>query len=152
MGSRYDIQDQVMRAQAITVDAVSAYAIDLGEAGVDKTVNVPMCYEIIPRNDAGGDVVATSYKFTAIEDTAGDLATSVTELASVTVAGSDIENGKRIILPLPKGCMAKRYQGISVDVTGGTNPTCTFDAFLVPMHEVEYKKASPARPSSSYPA
>ena len=147
-----DVNDQVMLAQVVTATAVSARAIDLGAAGVDKSVNVPMCYEIIPRVDAGGTAVATSYKFDAIEDTAGTLAAAPVVLSSVTVLGSAIKNGTRIILPLPKGCMAKQYQGISVTVTGGTAPTCTFDAHLVPMHEVEYKKASPARPAASYPA
>jgi hypothetical protein len=152
MSSRLDVNDQPMSAQVITVDAVSEDSIDLGEAGIDKTVNTPMCYMIVPRNDAGGVAVATSYKFSAIEDTAANLATAVSVLSSVTVAGSAVKNGVPIILPLPKGSMTKRYQGIDVDVTGGTSPTVTLDAWLVPMAEVESTKAYPARPSGSYPA
>ncbi len=68
----------------------------------------------------------------------------------MTVAGSAIKNGVPIVVPLPKGCMTKRYQGLDVDVTGGTNPTVTLDAYLVPMAEVEATKASPARPTASY--
>jgi hypothetical protein len=151
MGSRLDVNDQVMTDQVVTVDVVSEACIDLGAAGIDKTVNTPMCYMIVPKTDAGGDVVATSYKFSAVEDTVATLG-SATAVSSITVTGSDIVNGKAIILPLPKGCMTKRYQGIDIDVTGGTNPTVTLDAFLVPMAEVELTKAYPARPSGSYPA
>lgn len=151
MSSRLDINDQVMIDQVVTVDVVSDKCINLGEAGIDKTVNTAMCYMIVPKVDAGGDVVATSYKFDAVEDTVATLG-SATVLSSVTVAGSLIKNGEPIVLPLPKGSMTKKYQGMSIDVTGGTNPTCTFDAFLVPMHEVESKKSYPARPAASYPA
>jgi hypothetical protein len=151
MSTMYDKNDQVMIDQVVTVDVVSDKCIDLGAAGVDRTVNTPMCYMIIPKTDAGGDVVATSYKFSAIEDDAATLGSPVV-LSSVTVTGSVIKNGTPIVLPLPKACMALRYQGIDVDVTGGTNPTCTFDAFLVPMEQVQVTKASPARPTASYPA
>lgn len=151
MSSRHDKNDMVMIDQVVTVDVVSDKCVDLGAAGVDKTVNTPMCYEIIPKVDAGGDVVATSYKFSAIEDDAATLATPLV-LSSITVAGSVIKNGVPIVLPLPKGCMTLRYQGIDVDVTGGTNPTVTFDAYLVPMDGVQATKASPARPTGSYPA
>jgi hypothetical protein len=151
MSQRLDVNDQVMIDQVVTVDVVSDKCINLGAAGVDKTVNTPMCYMIVPKADAAGDVVATSYKFDAVEDTVATLG-SATVLSSVTVAGSLIKNGEPIVLPLPKGCMTKQYQGMSIDVTGGTNPTATFDAFLVPMAEVESKKSYPARPSGSYPA
>lgn len=151
MSSRFDKNDQVMIDQVVTVDVVSDKCIDLGAAGVDRTVNTPMCYLIIPKVDAGGDVVATSYKFSAIEDDAATLGSPLV-LSSVTVAGSVIKNGTAIVLPLPKACMTLRYQGIDIDVTGGTNPTVTFDAFLCPMAEVEATKASPARPTGSYPA
>ncbi len=152
MSSRFDVNDQVMVDQTVTVDVQSLKSIDLGAAGVDKTVNTPMCYLIMPKNDAGGDVVATSYKFSAIEDTAADLATAVSVLSSVTVTGASIKNGVPIVVPLPKGSMAKRYQGLDIDVTGGTNPTVKFDAWLCPMAEVESLKSYPARPSGSYPA
>ena len=151
MSQRLDVNDQVMIDQVVTVDVVSDKCIDLGAAGIDKTVNTPMCYMIIPKTDAAGDVVATSYKFSAVEDTVATLG-SASAVSSVTVAGSTIVNGTPIILPLPKGCMTKRYQGIDVDVTGGTNPTVTLDAFLVPMAEVQSTKAYPPRPSGSYPA
>jgi hypothetical protein len=152
MSSRFDVNDQVASDQVITVDAQSEHSINLGAAGIDKTVNRPMCYLIIPKGDAAGDVVATSYKFSAIEDTNANLATAVSVLSSVTVAGSAIKNGQPITVPLPKGSMTKQYQGLDIDVTGGTNPTLTIDAFLVPMDEVEATKAYPARPSGSYPA
>ena len=151
MSSRFDKNDQVMIDQVVTVDVVSDKCIDLGAAGVDKTVNTPMCYLIVPKTDAGGDVVATSYKFSAIEDDVATLG-SPSVLSSLTVTGSTIKNGTPIVLPLPKASMTLRYQGIDVDVTGGTNPTCTFDAYLVPLAEVEVTKASPARPTGSYPA
>lgn len=151
--TRFDSKDMVMSDQVVTATAVSEDSKDLGAANIDLSVNRQMGYEIIPKNDPGGDVDATSLLFEAIQADDDALTSNVEVIGStgaITTASGLLDKGKVVALPIRKGAMTKRYQGVKVTVTGGTNPTQTFDAFFGPIDEISSFKPV-ARPSNQVP-
>lgn len=131
--SRFDHLNQVMIAQVLTATAVSAHSI-LKTAGVNLNIGTKMAFMVIPTASAGGDVVATSYRFDFIQSTVTGL-TSPDILGSVTVLGSALKVGVPVEVPLALAT-TKAHLGLNVTVTGGTNPTVTLDAYLVPASEI----------------
>jgi hypothetical protein len=69
------------------------------------------------------------------------------DLSSPTVLGSvsgltSAPVGKVIEVPIPQGVMTKKYIGLQVTL-GGTTPTITLDAYLVPQDEIAKYKSFP---------
>lgn len=151
--TRFDAQNFVMSDQVVTATAVSEDSYDLTAANIDLSVNRRLGYEIIPKNDPGGDVDATSLTFEAIQADDAALTSNVEVIGStgaITTASGKLDKGQVVALDIRKGAMTKRYQGVKVTVTGGTNPTQTFDAHLCPVDEIgSYKPVS--RPTGQVP-
>lgn len=152
--TRHDKQDQVMSSQVITATAVSEDSKDMTAADIDLSVNREMGYEILPENDPGGTVDATSLTFEAIQADDAALTSNVEVIGStgaITTASGKLDKGKIVSLGIRKGAMTKQYQGVRVTVTGGTSPTQTFSAFFGPVDEQASFKPV-ARPSGQAPS
>lgn len=119
----------VSDAQAVTADAFgSNTTIDLGAAGIDIAAGEPLAYLItvdVAADAADGD---ETYVFEAHESANSNMSSS-DQLVAKTVARASLTAGTKIILDLP--ATNKRYQNLYYNV-GGTTPTITVTAFLVP--------------------
>lgn len=118
----------VSDAQAVTADAFGSNAtIDLGAAGIDIAAGEPLAYVITVDVAAASDANGT-FVFEAHESANSNMGSS-DQLVAKTVAQASLIAGTKIILDLP--ATNKRYQNLYYNV-GGTNPTITCTAFLVP--------------------
>lgn len=119
----------VSNAQAVTADAFGSNAtIDLGAAGIDIAAGEPMAYLItvdVAADSTNGD---ETYVFEAHESANSNMSSS-DQLVAKTIAAASLTAGSKHILDLP--ATNKRYQNLYYNV-GGTTPTITVTAFLVP--------------------
>lgn len=129
-------------AQALTASAVSTFSLDMGN--------------ITPKNDPGAgepmaavftiDVAADfttgneTYQFNFVQDTAADLATALDVLMSRIITAANLTAGSIHSIPIPPGAVTKRYIGASYTL-GGTTPTVTVTAMVMPLAMVDKYKA-----------
>lgn len=124
-----------MSAQVVTTTAVSSDSYKKGAAAIDISIGRKMAFAVIPDGDAGGTAVATSYLFEAIQADDAALTSNVEALGSVSVVGTEVLDGKVIEVPIAKAT-DKQYLGVRVTPTGGTSPSVTLNAYLVPADEI----------------
>lgn len=117
----------VSDAQAVTADAFGSNAtIDLGAAGIDIAAGEPLAYLITV--DVAADTGDETYAFEAHESANSNMSSS-DQLVAKTIAAASLTAGSKHIIDLP--ATNKRYQNLYYNV-GGTTPTITVTAFLVP--------------------
>lgn len=138
MGSRYDVQNQLSSAQAITTGSpVSTNSYKLGNATMDPSIGRPMGILVKPTVAAAGSVNATSYEFQAIATTDDALTAGIVVLGSTgPMTAAQMTVDAEILVPIRPGSITHRYIGLRTVVVGGTLPTLTIDAFYVPADEV----------------
>lgn len=131
----------VSDAQAVTADAVSTNTIDLGASSPAREIGSGEPMGFLLTVDVAGDFTTgdETYSFQVISSTAAAL-TSPTVLAVRTLTAAQLAAGAIFFLPLPAGTPSQRYLGVNYDV-GGTSPTLTVTAALVPAKFVDMFKA-----------
>ena len=124
-------------AQAVTVDAATTNYIDLGIARNlfdGKTMAVVMTVDVSADHTTGDE----TYSF-QIQTDDNTSFSSATALVTQTIAFSGLTAGTRVIFPVPVGQLVERYLRMFYD-TGGTTPTITVTAFLMPLDMVQKDK------------
>ncbi len=132
-----DAQNLFSDAQAITADAASTNVIDLTLAGRDIARGEPMCIVINVDVAADGTTTDETYTFIARNSAAAAL-TSPVDVGQLTVGYATLVAGYQIVIPLAP--LALRYIGLYYDV-GGTTPTITCTAHLMPLNMIQNWKA-----------
>lgn len=146
-----DAQCQLSSAQAITVDAVSTNAYDLGAvptgtangAAPDPSIGEPMGIVVAVTVAADSTTADETYAFEAIQSTvtaltSPDVLVRVPFTAAQAAAGA-LAAGTIVVIPLPSGSVTKRFIGLNYDV-GGTTPTITCSAWVAPLSMIQKQR------------
>lgn len=133
-GSILDAQTLLSDAQAITATALSTNVFDQGLAGNQLSSGEPMCIQITVDVAAKLSAGNETYQFQIVQSANNDLSAADVLLETVTafVTKAVLVKGYRLILPIPPALMNKRYLGLNY-VTGGTGPTITVTAEIIPL-------------------
>jgi mRNA-degrading endonuclease toxin of MazEF toxin-antitoxin module len=138
---RFDIQNQFSVNQAFTATAVSTNAYDTQTAAADPTIGERLAVVVYPKVAAAG---GATYALQAIQADDAALTTNVEVLGQLTgVADASLVKGREIEIPIPQGVKTRRYLGFKVVMTGGTTPTVTLDAYLMPQSNLAKDKRFP---------
>lgn len=127
-------------AQAITVDAVSTNTIDLGNPTVKNRIGTGEPLVVAVQVDVAADITTgdETYAIEVISSASANLS-SPTVIGRYVLTAAQLAIGKKFALPIPSGMPTQRYLGLNYD-TGGTTPTATITASVMPanMAEAEY--------------
>jgi hypothetical protein len=137
---RFDVENQLCAAQAFTGAAtVSESAFDMQDADRDMFIGRRMALFCAVTTAAGSGSTHTMEVITA---TNSALTSSVTALASKSIAAATLVAGYVFELPIPQGVSVQRYLGFRNTSTGGTT-TVSLDVYLMPQDEIDYYKSFP---------
>lgn len=130
----------VSDAQAVTVDAVSTNTIDLGTSSPAREIGSGEPMSMLVTVDVAADFTTgdETYAFELIQSANANLS-SPTVLNRRVLTAAQLALGAIFAVPLPPGTPSARYLGMNYD-TGGTTPTLTITAALVPTRFVDMIK------------
>lgn len=134
-----DKQNQFCDAQAVTADATATNVIDLKASSSQLGTGEPMA--VVINVDVAADATTgdETYEFEVHTDDNAALSSS-TQVAAVAPAAAALTAGSQHVIPLPPGVNFERYLGLKFDV-GGTTPTITVTAHLMPMNMIQNYKS-----------
>lgn len=133
-----DAHNMLSDAQAVTADATSANVIDLSQGknlGDGEPMAILLCVDVAADATTGDE----TYEFEVHTDDNAAMSSS-TELVAKTIAAAALTAGSKHVIPIPPGAVFERYLALKYDV-GGTTPTITASAYLVPMANIDKFKA-----------
>ncbi len=146
-----DAQTQVWSSAALSVDAVSTNAYDLGPDAVanatrrDPSIGEPLCAVLTVGVAAKVSGTTETYEFQVIQADDSALTSNVEILAkypfTTAQATALLIVGAIIVLPVPPHSVTKRYLGLQFD--GANTPTITVSAFFTAMKMVQAQRAYP---------
>jgi hypothetical protein len=128
----------VSDAQAVTADAVSTNTIDLGNPTIKNRIGSgePMAFLVtvdVAMDFTTGD---EAYSFEVIQSANANLSSPDIIAVRTVLNAAERAAGARFVIPIPPGMPQKRYLGLNYNV-GGTTPTGTFTASLMPQSMAE---------------
>lgn len=119
-------------AQALTATADSTNVVDLGadrDIGMGEPVAVVITVGVAADITTGDE----TYQF-QVETDSVEALSSATVIADQTVAAANLTAGDKVVLPI--GHANERYLQV-VYTLGGTTPSVTVDAQLMPMSQID---------------
>lgn len=126
-----DAQHLFSDAQAVTTTAVSTNVIDLGgdhNVGIGEPMAVVVCVDVaLDDSDADETYVITLQT--------GSTATPTTVIATKTATRGDAA-GTKYVLGVPADTSGERYLRLNF-THGGTSPSATYTAFLIPQNMIQ---------------
>lgn len=131
-----DAQNRFSNAQAITATALSTNSIDLDVVGRNLGAGEPMC--VLVNADAALEGTTNDETYVISLETDDNAAmSSATTIVSVSTPAAlqDDPIGSRYMLFIPPGTVFERYIAVRYTL-GGTTPTATFTAYLMPLKAV----------------
>lgn len=139
---------QLSSAQALTVDAASEDYMDLTNAR-DFGIGEPLALVINVKVAAGGTTPTMQVNVEVDDNTSFSSATVIA--ASKALAAADMALGAQIVIPIPPITLfvksdpaAAEYQYLRANYDmGGTNPTVTVDATVMPLKMVQGYRSYP---------
>jgi len=119
-------------AQALTATADSTNVVDLG---VDRDIGIGEAMAVVITVGVAADITTgnETYQF-QVETDSVEALSSATVIADQTVAAASLTAGDKVVLPI--GFSNERYLQV-VYTLGGTTPTVTVDAQLMPLAQVD---------------
>jgi hypothetical protein len=119
-------------AQALTATADSTNVVDLG---VDRDIGIGEAMAVVITVGVAADITTgdETYQF-QVETDSVEALSSATVIADQTVAAANLTAGDKVVLPI--GFSNERYLQV-VYTLGGTTPTVTVDAQLMPLAQVD---------------
>ena len=133
-----DAQHRFSDAQAVTADAGSTNIIDLGVAR-NLFDGEPLAVVLTVDVAADGTTTDETYEFQIEADDNASFS-SATDLVVQSIGYAALTAGSKHILPIPVGAAVERYLRVYYNV-GGTSPTITVTADLLPLSMVDKYKA-----------
>lgn len=128
-----DVQNRYSADQALTATAVSTDIIDHGS---DSNVGIgcPMIVMLVVEVALDGTTADETY-VAALQSDDNSSFSSATEVSSVTMA-RDAVAGTKYFLAVPPSSSMEQYSRINYTL-GGTTPTGTISAYLLPQEAVQ---------------
>lgn len=119
-------------AQALTATADSTNVVDLG---VDRDIGMGEPVAVVITVGVAADITTgdETYQF-QVETDSVEALSSATVIADQTVAAANLTAGDKVVLPI--GHANERYLQV-VYTLGGTTPSVTVDAQLMPMSQID---------------
>lgn len=133
----FDAQNQFSAAQALTATAVSTNVIDLGSArnlGKGEPMAVVFCAIVAADFTTGDETYQFDIQSGATVTPTKVIARRIPVVTASNVT-SDLGLGKIVVVPLPFDSV-DRFLRINYTL-GGTTPTLTVTAFLMPMSMIQ---------------
>ena len=132
---------QLADGQAFTATAYTTNTIDLGDVTPKREVGNGEPMALVFSVGVAADITTgdETYEFQLVQSANANLSSHDVMLSRV-VAAALLTVGAKIVIPIAKGSITKRYLGGRM-VLGGTTPTITVDADVVPLSMVEEYKA-----------
>lgn len=127
-------------AQAVTADAASTNLVDLGVAR-NLFDGEPMAVVLQIDVAADGTTTDETYEF-QIETDDNASFSSATDLIAHSIGYASLTVNSLHVLPIPVGAAVERYIRVYYNV-GGTSPSVTVTAFLMPLSMVAKRKIYP---------
>lgn len=120
-------------SQALTATAASTNVIDLANdsnIGIGEPMAVVVTVEVAADNTTGDE----TYSVALQTDDNGSFSSASTLLTRSIAAGAAA--GSKIVIPVPADTGAERYLRLNYTL-GGTTPSVTVSAFLIPQNMVQ---------------
>lgn len=139
-----DSQNVFSSAQAITASGASTNLIDLG---ADNNLGIGEAMAVVITVDTAADGTTTdeTYKFGVQADDNSSFSSPAT-VVERTIGYAALTAGSKHVIPIPPDTSMERYVRLYATL-GGTTPSITFSAHLMPMsmlqNEVVYPKNYP---------
>lgn len=132
-----DALNALSNSQALTVTAASTDTIDLG---VERQLGSgePMAVMVTVGVAMGGTSPTLQVNVQSDDNTGFSSAAVVAASASF----SSLPAGSKIVIPIPPNTNTERYLRLNYTL-GGTSPTVTVSAHLIPLSHVESYRAYP---------
>lgn len=133
----HDIQNQLMVKEAVaTAVVVSTDVYDFVKAGTDQSIGRMLAALFVPTIAATG---GATYTLEVIQSTVAGM-TSPDVIATRVATAAELKVDALISLPIPQGSISKEFIAFRVTPVGGTTPTVTLSAYLVPLDEIPVNK------------
>lgn len=126
-----DAQHLFSDAQALTATAASTNLIDLG---ADRNIGVGEPMAVVITCDVAMAGTSPTFIATVQADDNSSFSSAATVIACPQK--SAIAAGEQIVIPLPSDSMVERYMRVNYTL-GGTSPTVTVTAHLMPMSMIQ---------------
>lgn len=126
-----DAQHLFSDAQAVTSTAVSTNVIDLGG---DHNVGIGEPMAVVITLDVGTDFTTGDETYVVTLQT-GSSITPTTVIASKEIVGLQAA-GTKFVMGVPADTSGERYLRLNF-THGGTSPTATYTAFLIPQNMIQ---------------
>lgn len=125
-----DKLDKLSDNQALTATAISGNVIDLGAAGSGLTDGEELELIIVVKTAADATTGDETYAFSCDTSAVVGL-TTPTQLGYRAIPRALLTAGSKHHIPLAKGVAMLRYLGVNYTL-GGTTPSVTVDAYILP--------------------
>ena len=127
-------------AQALTATAPSENTMDMGnvtpknEVGTGEPLALVIGVDVAADHTTGNE----TYQFQLVQSANADLSSPDVLLQTDTtfIAATTLVAGYQLVIPVPPGLITKRYLGAQYTL-GGTTPTITVTAMIVPLKDVK---------------
>ena len=136
-----DAQLLLSDAQAVTADAGSTNVIELANLTSQYLDGEPMAVVITVDVAADATTGDETYAFVIQTDDNSSFS-STTAVLSQTVLAAALTVGAQIVMLIPVGVSLERYLRLYFDV-GGTTPTVTVTASVMPLSMIDKRKFYP---------
>lgn len=136
-----DALTKLSAAQAVTVDAVSQNILDLGPMfGTERDLfaGEPLCLMLVTKVNADITTGDETYAVQLQTDD-NEAFASPTTVFTQAIPAAQLVIGNLVVIPLPKIAKYERYLRLNYD-TGGTTPSVTLDAYILPTAFVDKYK------------
>lgn len=130
-----DAMHRFSNAQALTADARSTNAIDLGVTGRKIFAGIQMAILLLVSVAADFTTGDETYEVQVRTDDDVDFG-SPTTLSTTAILAAALTAGSKHVIPLSPAAPCERYLELYYNV-GGTTPTVTVSAFLCPMEYID---------------
>lgn len=129
---------QVSAAQALVATALSTNTIDLGNPTVKNQIGDGEPMGFLVNNNVAADFTTTdeTYNVQVVSSASANLSSPTVLAQQAILTAAQRAAGAKMFLFIPKGAPIQRYIGLNF-VLGGTTPSITVTAELVPASGVE---------------
>lgn len=134
-----DAQALFSDAQALTATAASTNLVDLGfdgNVGIGEPMAVLLVLDVAADDTTGDETYSVALQTDTVE-----AFSSATQIGSATITRGDAA-GSKYVIPIPADTSAEQFLRLNYTL-GGTTPTVTVTAFMIPQSMLQNEVVYP---------